>query len=401
MISPDEALARILTTLERLGNEQVALREAAGRFLRTDVAARVTQPPFAVSAMDGYAVHGADVSAVPITLTQIGEVPAGSRFEGEAPRGTCVRIFTGGRLPGDLDTVVIQENVTADGDKITLLEAAPLGAHVRRAGADFSEGDMLLKGGCRLSPRDVALAAAMNVDVLTVTRRPTVAILSTGNELALPGGPVGDNQILSSNAFGLAAQVEAWGGIALDLGIAKDTEEDLRAKAALARHADFFVTIGGASVGDHDLIQKVLTKDGLQVDFWKIAQKPGKPLIFGRYGDVAMMGLPGNPVSALVCAQLYLKPALFALQGAADPAKANEQQMVLLGADLPANDSPRQDYMRATLSPDPDGRLMALPARTQDSGQLATLARADCLLIRPPHAEPAKQGDTARALLLT
>ncbi|TNE36635.1 MAG: molybdopterin molybdenumtransferase MoeA [Alphaproteobacteria bacterium] len=401
MISPDEALTRVLNSLDRLGNEQVALRDAAGRFLRTDVAARVTQPPFAVSAMDGYAVHGADVAKAPVSLTQVGEVPAGSRFDGTVPRGACVRIFTGGRLPDETDTVVIQENVTAEGEKILVTEPASPGKNVRLAGADFSQGDRLLKGGRRLTPRDVALAAAMNVDVLLVTRRPTVAILSTGNELALPGGDIGDNQILSSNAFGLAAQVEAWGGIALDLGIAKDTEEDLRAKADLARHADFFVTIGGASVGDHDLIQKVLVQDGLEVDFWKIAQKPGKPLIFGRFGDVPMMGLPGNPVSALVCAQLYLKPALFALQGAADPARANKPMQVISGADLPTNDSPRQDYVRATLSRDEAGRLIALPARTQDSGQLATLARADCLLIRPPHAEPSKQGDTIKALRLT
>jgi molybdopterin molybdotransferase len=382
-----------------MDREEVGLRAARGRFLAEDVAANLTQPPFDISAMDGYAVHGADVQSAPVTLKQVGEVAAGGAYTGDIPRGSCVRIFTGGRVPESVDTIVIQENVVAKGADITVNQAATPAQHVRQSGSDFSKGDVLLKSGIRLTARDVSLAAAMNVPVLKVARRPKVAILATGNELALPGEGLGPNQIISSNSFGLAAMVVAWGGEAIDLGIALDTEEDLRAKAAPAKEADIFLTIGGASVGDHDLIQKVLVKDGLDVDFWKIAQKPGKPLIFGRFGDVPMLGLPGNPVSALVCAQLYLKPSLFAIQGAPSAKNANELRSAVLGKDLPEN-GPRQDHVRATLEVTSVGELVAHPGQGQGSGHLAALAKADCLIIRKPGAPAAAKGNRVAVLVL-
>jgi molybdopterin molybdotransferase len=399
MISVDEALTRILEAMPRMGSEEVDLRTARDRFLAEDVAANLTQPPFDISAMDGYAVHGSDVQVAPATLQKIGEVAAGGAFTDDIPRGSCVRIFTGGRVPESVDTIVIQENVSANGPDITVNQKATLAQHVRPSGSDFSTGDVLLKSGVRLTARDVSLAAAMNVASLKVARKPRVAILATGNELALPGEDLGPNQIVSSNAFGLAAMVEAWGGEAIDLGIALDTEEDLRAKAAPAKEADLFMTIGGASVGDHDLIQKVLVKDGLKVGFWKIAQKPGKPLIFGTFDNVPMLGLPGNPVSALVCAQLYLKPSLFALQGDSNARNANQLQTAVLGDELKEN-GPRQDHIRAMLELTVDGVLVAHPAHGQGSGHLAALARADCLIVRKPGAHAAVKGDSVSVLIM-
>lgn len=398
MISVEEALSRIVEAMPKLGRESVPLRQAFGRFLASDVAAQLTQPPFDISAMDGYAVHGSDVETASVTLTQIGEVAAGGDFDADIPRGSCVRIFTGGRMPKSVDTVVIQENVGADGDQITINKAAKLHQNVRDAGSDFSKGDTLLKTGLRLSERDVALAAAMNVPELEVAKRPRVAILATGNELALPGATLGPNQIIASNTFGLAAMVEAWGGEPIDLGIALDTAEDLRARAAPAKQADLFITIGGASVGDHDLIQKVLVKDGLDVNFWRISQKPGKPLISGTFGDVPMIGLPGNPVSALFCAQMYLKPALYAMQGANDPKRANKVMTVALGAPLREN-GPRQDHIRALLEKDESGALIAIPTSTQDSGQLAIMARADCLIVRPPNCPASAHGAAVEVIV--
>lgn len=399
MISVEDALTRITGAMPKLPSETVGLENALGRFLAEDIISRRTQPPFDISAMDGYAVRSEDAREAPFTLTQIGEVPAGGAFHDEVPRGKTVRIFTGGRVPEDTDCVIMQEQASVSGDEVTFSDAKEAGNNIRQAGSDFCEGDVGIKAGARLTAQDISLLAAMNIPWLQVARRPKIAILATGDELVRPGEPIGPNQILSSNNYGVAAMVRAWGGTPLDLGIAKDTDEDLRAALQSAKDADALVTLGGASVGDHDLVQKVLTEDGFSLDFWKIAMKPGKPLIFGDWDGMPVIGVPGNPVSALVCALLYLKPALFAMQGHTAPTGANQTVPVTLGAALAANGF-RQDHMRARLETI-DGVLTAFPFSSQDSARLSILSAADCLIVRKPDEPASKKGDAARAILLT
>jgi molybdopterin molybdotransferase len=397
MLSVAEALGRILAGLRPLGSEQVAVSEALGRVLAEDVTARVTQPPAAVSAMDGYAVRAADVAAVPARLAMIGHVPAGSRFEGRVGPGETVRIFTGAPLPEGADTIVIQEDVDAAGPSITVREGAPLGTYVRRAGLDFAAGERGLAKGRRLTARDVGLAAAMNWPWLRVTRRPRVAILATGDEVVMPGEPIAPSQIVSSNGLALAAFVAACGGEPLALGIVADDREALAAMAEGARGADLLVTTGGASVGDHDLVRSALGEQGLELDFWQIAMRPGKPLLFGRLGTTPVLGLPGNPVSSLVCSTIFLKPALELMLGVASTAAP--RQSARLGTDLPVNDR-RQDYLRSRLARDASGALVATPFPVQDSSMLSRLAWADCLVIRPPLAPPARAGDEVEIIEL-
>ena len=394
MLSVAEALERILKSFAPLPAETVSVAEAFGRVLAADVRARVTQPPHAVSAMDGYAVRAADVAAVPATLTVTGAVPAGGLFEGTLAPGEAVRIFTGAPLPAGADAIVIQEDTEAgDGPdglrQVTVKEASPLGHYVRPAGLDFAVGDAGPRAGRLLTARDVGLIAAMNHPWVQVRRRPRVAILATGDEVVMPGEPLGPSQIVSSNGLALAAFVRACGGEPIQLGIAPDKEEQLAALAAGARGADLLLTAGGASVGEHDLVQKVLGEQGLELDFWKIAMRPGKPLMFGQLAGTPMIGLPGNPVSALVCSLLFARPALNALLGL-DRAAHPVEQMVL-GADLAPNDR-RQDYLRATIARDGDGRRTVTPYGRQDSSMLALLAAADGLIVRPPHAPAAAAG---------
>ncbi|NIA67312.1 molybdopterin molybdotransferase MoeA [Pelagibius litoralis] len=389
MISVEEALTRILERFRPLPSETLGLGEAFGRVLATDIAARVTQPPKAVSAMDGYAVRAADVAAVPASLKVIGRVPAGSLFAGQLGPGEAVRIFTGAPLPDGADAIVIQEDTEVSGDQVTVKESSPLGHYVRPAGLDFSEGDAGPRAGQRLTARDVGLIAAMNHPWVQVHRRPRVAILATGDEVVMPGDPLGPSQIVSSNGLALAAFVRACGGDPIQLGIAPDRSERLAELAAGARGADLLLTAGGASVGEHDLVQSALEGQGLQLDFWKIAMRPGKPLMFGQLGDTPMLGLPGNPVSALVCALLFARPALNRLRGLDSP--AHPVSPMRLGADLPANDR-RQDYLRARVSKDSQGQRTATAYGRQDSSMLAMLAAADGLILRPPHAEAARSG---------
>ena len=396
MISVAEALQRILDGVQRMPTENISLAAAHGRVLARDVVARVTQPPTDVSAMDGYAVRAEDVAAVPVTLTQIGASAAGSAFDGSLGAGQTVRIFTGAPVPKGADAIVIQEDTEASGDQITMKEAAPSGQFVRPAGLDFREGDVGVAADRVLSARDVGLAAAMNVPWLTVTRTPRIALLATGDEIVRPGDPLGPNQIISSNTIALMGLIRASGGEAIDLGIASDDEDSLRALAAGARGADMLVTLGGASVGDHDLVRKVLGQDGLELKFWRIAMRPGKPLLFGSIDGTPMMGMPGNPVSSLVCGIVYLRPAIRAMLGL-DP--HGTSQTARLGADLPANDQ-RQDYLRATSRGNEDGEMVVTPFEKQDSSMLSRLAQADCLILRPPHAEPAKAGDRVEILPL-
>src|SRR5437016_7458039 len=299
MISVEEALAHILAPLAAVPVEQVGIADAVGRVLAEDLAARRTQPPFAVSAMDGYAVRAADLGRIPVGLRIVAEIPAGAGFGGTLGPGEAARIFTGAPLPDGADTIVIQEDTEREGDRVEVRGGAARGRYVRRAGLDFAEGDVLLRAGRRLTPRDIGLAAAMNRPWLCVHRRPRVGILSTGDEIVMPGDPIGPHQIVSSNALALAAFVTACGGVPGVVGHAPADPDALRHIAAAAQGADLFVTTGGVSVGEHDLVRDVLSEEGLAIDFWQIAMRPGKPLMVGRYRDVPMVGLPGNPVSNL------------------------------------------------------------------------------------------------------
>ena len=394
-----DARARIVAAMVATPPETVGLAQSGGRVLARDLIARVTQPPADVSAMDGYAVRAADIVEIPSCLKQIGEAPAGATFDGALRTGEAVRIFTGGPLPRGADTIVIQENVDVDGDWITVREPATLGNYVRPAGLDFRAGDVGVPAGTVLSPRSVGLAAAMNVPWLDVRRRPRVALLATGDEIVRPGDPIGPNQIVSSNALAMAAFVSAHGAEPIDLGIALDNRQSLLTMAEGVRGADLLITMGGASVGDHDLVQAVLGENGLDVDFWRIAMRPGKPLMFGNLQGVPMIGVPGNPVSSLVCAMVFVLPALQAMLGMPDDPRRLRRQ-ALLGADLPANDE-REDYLRAAITIDRDGRRTAMPFQKQDSSMLSLLSQADCLAIRPAHAPPASCGDSIEIIELS
>lgn len=390
MISVEEALRRLLEPLKPLAAEQVALPDAFGRVLAEPVVARRTQPPAALSAMDGYAVRAADVKQVPARLRVVGAVPAGQSYDRRLSAGEAVRIFTGAPLPAGADAIVIQEDTDRDGETVVVREGAPSGRYVRPAGLDFETGAVGIRAGRRLTARDIGLAAGMDRPWLMVHRRPRVAILSTGDEIVMPGDPVGPNQIVSSNSLALGAFVESCGAIPLQLGIAADTPESVQRLAEGARGADLLITTGGASVGDHDLVKDALRVSGLQLDFWQIAMRPGKPLMVGRYRDAVMVGLPGNPVSTMVCALIFLKPAIERLSGL-DPV-AEPPITARLAVPLAANDR-RQDYLRAALARANDGELEAKPFEKQDSSMMSLLARADCLVIRPPHAPAAKAGE--------
>jgi molybdopterin molybdotransferase len=390
MISVDEAKRRLLALIEPLGAEQVAVSEAAGRVLAEDVVARRTQPPFPASAMDGYAARSADLKSVPTKLKVVGSAPAGQAYGKTLGSGEAVRIFTGAPVPDGADCIVIQEDTARDGDSVVVKEAPVPGRYIRPAGLDFREGDAILKAGIRLTPRDVGLAAAMNRPWLLVHRKPRVAILPTGDEVVLPGDPIGPNQIVSSNGIALAAFVAGEGAVPVQLPIAPDRADALRTIAEGATGADLLLTTGGASVGEHDLVRSALGADGLSLDFWTVAMRPGKPLMVGKYRATPMIGLPGNPVSALVCALLFVKPAIEKMQGLTAAGAANPKAR--LARDLPANDR-RQDYLRARLTRGADGVADVTPFDKQDSSMMSLLARADCLVLRPPHAPPAKAGD--------
>ncbi len=396
MISVAEAQARIVAGLRATPAEIVALAEACLRVLAAPVAARRTQPPADVSAMDGYALRAADARAGSV-LHVIGEAPAGHPLAARIGEGEAVRLYTGSVVPEGADAIVIQEDTERHGAQVTIREAASAGRHIRRTGQDFLEGDTLLHPGRRLSPRDIGLAAAADHPWLAVHRRPRVAILATGDEVALPGERVPPGGIVSSNAHALAALVSGSGGVPVLLPIARDTVAAIAAAADAASGADLLVTTGGASVGDHDLLQAGLGRRGLALDFWTVAMRPGKPLMFGSLGALPVLGLPGNPVSALVCGLLFLIPALRRLSGLPDakltPARAR------LGAAMGQNDR-REDYVRARLEVRPDGALVAIPFERQDSSMLRLLADADALIVRPPHAPPAAAGAEVEILRL-
>ncbi len=396
MLSVEDAVARVRAGFTVLPAERVALADGLGRVLADDVAARLSHPPKAVSAMDGYAVKAADVKETPMALTLIGQSQAGAGFEGTLQSGQTVRIFTGAPVPDGADAVVMQENTEADDGEILILEPVATGRDVRSAGLDFSEGDVLLEAGTVLSARDIGLAAAMNVPELNVRRRPVVAYCSTGDEVVMPGAPVGPDQIISSNSLALGAYIEVFGGQSRDLGIAGDSEESLRETLTGARGADLLITTGGASVGDYDVVARLMGDAKADLGFYKVAMRPGKPIIFGRIDGIPLLGLPGNPVSAGVTSFIFVKAAMAVMLGIPD---RDERITAYLDTDLPANGM-RQDYLRATLSSDAAGNLVATPFSAQDSSMLARLAAADCLILRPPKAAPANAGDTVEIVPL-
>lgn len=389
MITVDEALDRIFALCPVLPAETVALRHAAGRVLAAPVAARLTQPPFASSAMDGYAIRDADHRPGAV-LTVIGEAAAGRGFAGRIEDGQTARIFTGAPVPAGAERVVLQEDVRRAGDRITLGGALESGRHIRPSGQDFRAGDRIAAPR-RLRPADLGLIAAMNLAEVPVARRPVVALIATGDELVMPGEEPGPDQIVASNSFALAAMAEAEGAEVRMLPIARDREDSLRYVLSIARGADLIVTIGGASVGDHDIVGKVAGEMGLERAFWKIAMRPGKPLMAGAMAGSVMLGLPGNPVSSIVCAHLFMLPVIRAMQGL--PAGPAPRRTGLLAVGVEAN-GPREHYMRATV--ERDGGAVALrPFDRQDSALLSILSKADALLVRPANDPARAAGEAA------
>lgn len=398
MIPVAEALERLLGGVEPLESETVELHSAGNRVLSAPILAGRTHPPFDASAMDGYAVRAVDVDRVPARLTVIGESAAGRRFAGSLGDGEAVRIFTGAPVPQGADTILIQENAEREGDVVTAVESVAAGRHIRKAGLDFHLGDVLLEAGRRIDPQALALIAAADADRVRVVRRPRVAIIATGDELVQPGASRTDDQIIASNSFGVAQIVRDSGGEAIDLGIVGDDLESIGSALdrAVAQTSDVIVTLGGASVGDHDLTAKAFAAKGVDLAFWKIAMRPGKPLMAGRLGRASVLGLPGNPVSAMVCADLFLRPLLAALQGL--PTEQHLPKAVLDGV-LAENDR-RQDYVRAIARLDEEGDLIVSPLAMQDSSMLRILARANCLIVRAPYAPAQRSGDPCRILML-
>lgn len=392
-----DAMAAILRGAEGLAEEMVPLEGAFHRVLARDVASLRTQPPEAMSAMDGYAVRAADATDG-ATLKVIGEISAGKPFDRALGAGEAARIFTGGVVPAGADGIVIQEDTLRHGDIVTVNEAATAGKHIRPAGVDFKQGDVLLRAGTRLTDRDLALAAGMNHPNLPVRRRPVVAMLATGDELVLPGSTPGPGQIVLSNGFALRALARAEGAEVIDLGIAVDTLQSTTAaiRRAIELHVDVLITTGGASVGDHDLVQQSLVEAGVEMSFWKIAMRPGKPMMHGRRGAMRVIGLPGNPVSSYVCGFLFMVPLLRALCGRSEIQHVRET--AVLGRDLAANDH-REDYLRTRLETK-DGALVATPVMKQDSSLLGNLAVAEGLLVRPPNVPAAKAGDPCQIIRL-
>jgi molybdopterin molybdotransferase len=395
MLSVDEALARILDGAAPTHAVRVPLADAAHRVLAENLPATMTQPPFDASAMDGYAVRGADVTTVPVRLSLIGEARAGQSFEGTVGSGQCVRIFTGAPVPAGADAIVIQENTRADGSSVEIVEGTPDPAHIRPRGGDFEDGQVLLQTGRTLDARAILLAAAMGQGTLAVRRKPVIAVLATGDELVEPGQQPGPDQIISSNPYGLAAMIAAAGAEPRLLGIARDTRAALDEKIAAADGADVLVTTGGASVGDHDLVAPALKARGMALAFWKIAMRPGKPMLFGKLGEQRVLGLPGNPVSALICGRVFLLPLIDRLLGRAlSPASPVRARLT---EPLDRN-GPRQHFMRAVTTRDETGALLVTPQVSQDSSLMSPLAASNALLVRAVNAPALPAGADVEVL---
>jgi len=399
MMPVDEAIERIFRKLPALGSETVPLARAHRRVLTQPLVARHSQPPFDASAMDGYAVRAAEVvPGRPLKLA--GTSQAGARFVGMMEHGQCVRIFTGAPLPIGADAVIMQEEATAKGNQISFEKTPPVGQSVRKQGFDFRRGAELLPAGVALTPAMLNLAASANHPALTVTRRPTIAVLATGDELVPPGTSLGPDQIIASNSYGLIPLLAPWAEQVIDLGIVADDKDKLEAAllAAFDQGVDMLVTTGGASVGERDYVQEVLRDLGVEVDFWKLRMRPGKPLMFGTRGRTLVFGLPGNPVSALVTATVILKPALRAMTGHIDPFWPRIGVPTLLG--LPPN-GPRRHFMRATLSRNDIGFMQVEPIFETDSSHSTSLALADALIVVPEDSPGVPPGEIVDVIPLS
>jgi molybdopterin molybdotransferase len=392
MISVEEALSLVLDLFDPVNIEDVPISEAGGRVLARDIAANHSQPPFASSAMDGYAVHAAEAKSG-ASLTVIGESAAGSRFESSVEAGQAVRIFTGAPVPIGADKILIQEDCTRSGDIITVSNSIDQASYIRPAGGDFAKGD-IVSAPKKLGANEVSLLASMNIGTVPVYRKPIIALVPTGDELVYPGENLGPDQIVSSNNFGLKALVEAAGAEARLLPIAHDNEPALRTILDLCEGADVIVTLGGASVGDHDLVGKLAQGTDMETSFYKVAMRPGKPLMAGKYGDTPLIGLPGNPVSSIVCGHVFIRPAIHAMLGLGK--KALPRETATLSKNIKPN-GPRAHYMRAQLEL-VDGTPTCTPYDRQDSSLLSVLARANVLMVRDPN-DPAKTaGDTVEII---
>lgn len=390
LTSVEDARDIIISSVPITALEEIDIRAARGRVLGSDLKAKLTHPPFKASAMDGYAVRMADIPTIPTTLTVAGEMAAGT----DPTHLTCeprqaIRIFTGAPLPGGADTIVIQENTVRHGDKVEIVEMPVPGRHIRPAGLDFSQDDVIAPKGERLYPARIGLMASADHATVLVHRKPRVGILTSGDELVLPGHPRKPGQIISSNTIALSALVEALGAVPVDLGIARDRVEDIQHAVANRSELDLIVTIGGASVGDHDLVHKALTEIGLDVDFWRIAMRPGKPMMWGQLRGTPFLGLPGNPASSLVCAHVFLVPLLRKMLGQTPVIPAIHKAR--LGTSVTENDI-RQDYLRSKLTTDEGGGVIITPFQKQDSAMIRPFAEADALLIRPPFGQALETG---------
>lgn len=394
MIPVSEARERIVSSLQPVGMETIPAGSSLSRIVAKNIIANITHPPLNVSAMDGFAVRGKDLSSLPTDLKYTGEIPAGSVHDKEICAGETVAVFTGSSLPPGTDTVVIQENTEHLGDKIRFSENTALGKNVRLKGSDFYKGDTIFSEGDQLSSRDVALAIASGVSEVCVRKAPKIAILCSGNELVVPGVKPGNGQIISSNGATISSLVTCSGGVAIDLGIISDDKQHIKNSVSELNDIDLLVTVGGASVGKHDLVQSALTELGFNLNFWKVALRPGKPAFFGNLSSLPILGFPGNPVSAFICAILFLRPAIKTLLGSKNiidtPLKAK------LGRDLHANDH-REEYLRSKLEID-SGEMITTPFSVQDSGQLSLLSEAQCLTIREANAPNAIKGDLVNIL---
>ena len=388
LLPVEEALIRILDGVNPLAKETIKLDQAMGRVLVRSIKARRDQPPFAASAMDGYAVRFADLEVLPATLKLAGTSAAGHACKRPLKPGQAIRILTGAPLPKGADTIVIQENTTRQSATIQVDEATPFAKNIRKRGLDFAKGDLLVTTGMQLSARDIGLLAAGNNPTVLTYRKPKVVLFTTGDELVLPGQRPRADQIISSNSHALEAMAKHFGADVVNLGIIKDNLKFTVSAIRKGLGADVLLTTGGASVGDHDYVQEAFKACGVKIGFWKIALRPGKPFMYGRKGKQHVLGLPGNPVSALVCARLFLKPLLDALQGLPPEDVATTAR---LGTAMTANDS-RQDYVRAKLEIAPDGSRTATPFNKQDSSMQRTFRDAHCLIIRAPNAPEAAAG---------
>jgi molybdopterin molybdotransferase len=396
LLSVEDARAFVIAAVPVLSALRVDLGSSLGRTLAEDIIARAAHPPTTVSAMDGYALRSADAASLPANLKKVGVSRAGSRFEGDLCAGDCVRIFTGATLPGGADTIALQEHVSEKDDFVEVRQVPKAGRHIRSAGVDFSAGQPCLSKGRVLSARDIGLIASCGYSRVAVRRRPRIAILATGDELVEPGVPPGKDQIVSSNSAALAAAVSAWGGEPIDLGIVSDRIDAVSEAIDAAQGLDLLLTSGGASVGEHDLVQAGFATRAFAPCFLKIAMRPGKPVMFGLIGDMPVLGLPGSPVSALVCALIFLRPAIAAMLQRSSTEL--EYERAVLASSMPENDD-REDYVRAHFQRDADGSIWAHPFPSQDSSMLLTLAQADGLVRRRPFAASAPRGSSVEVIV--